>query len=49
MRCSINLDLNSVLLSECNILGKLNVSIICKNTCIATVLIFLSGQGVVIR
>ena len=46
MRCSISLDLNSVLLSECNILGKSNLSIFSENRCIATVAVFLSGMGV---
>ena len=48
-RCSINLDLNSVPLLECSILGKLNFSIISKNKCVATVFVFLSSIGVVIR
>ena len=48
-RCSISLDLNSVLLSECNILGKPNLSIISENKCMATVDVFLCGMGVVIR
>ena len=47
VRCSISLDLNSVLLSECNILGKPNLSIISENRCIATVAVFLSGMRVV--
>ena len=49
IRCSISLDLNSVPLSECNILGKLNLTIISKNKCIANVDVFLSGMGAVIR
>ena len=40
MRCSISLDLNSVLLSEFNILGKPNLSITSENKCITTVSVF---------
>ena len=49
MRCSVSLDLNSVPLLECNILGKPDFSIISKNKCMATVAVFLSGRGAVIR
>ena len=45
----MSLDLNYVLLSECKIHGNLNLSIISKSKYIATVVVFLSGMGVVMR
>ena len=45
----MSLDLNSVPLSEWNIHGKLNLSIISENKCTATVIVFLPVIGVVIR
>ena len=48
-RFSISLDLNPVSLSECNILGKPNFSMVSKNNFFATVIVFLSFNGVVIR
>ena len=49
MRCSISLDLNSVTLSECNIIEKPNLSITSQNKSVATVAVFLFGKGFVIR
>ena len=48
-RCSMNLDLNSVPLSELKICGNPNLNIFSENKCTATVNVFLSGMGMVIR
>ena len=41
----ISFDLNSVPLSECNILGKPNLNCISENKCMTTVEVFLLGMG----